>query len=138
LADYDLLWGLALFLCAVAWGIFLVGMVERGCRQPHSHLSTADRRASTLLKEWLTPEQCVQYERLGVFDVRGSDSGTRYRIRSAGQMNVGQLDEEGRRVAVLCFLPEKYVPVSDVMLAQKIVLETDEPAALSVANHRLI
>jgi hypothetical protein len=34
---------------------------------------------------------------------------------------------------VLCFLPEKYVPVSDVMLAQKIMLENDEPAALGVA-----
>ena len=48
-------------------------------------------------------------------------------------MNVDQLDERGRRVDVLCFLPEKYVPVSDVMLAQKIMLENDELAALSVA-----
>jgi hypothetical protein len=48
-------------------------------------------------------------------------------------MNVDQLDERGRRVDVLCFLPEKYVPVSDVMLAQKIMLENDEPAALGVA-----
>ena len=48
-------------------------------------------------------------------------------------MNVVQLDEQGRRIAVLCFLPEKHVPVSDVMLAQKIILENDQLAALSVA-----
>ena len=60
-------------------------------------------------------------------------TGKRYRIRSGRQMNVEQLDECGHLVATLCFLPEKYVPVSDVMLAQKIALESDEPAALSVA-----
>jgi hypothetical protein len=47
-------------------------------------------------------------------------------------MNVEQLDERGHRAATLCFLPEN-VPVSDVMLAQKIMLENDEPAALRVA-----
>ena len=88
------------------------------------------------LKEWLTREQCIQYQRLGYFEVRGSHSGKRYRIRPARQMNVDQLDERGRRVDVLCFLPEKYVPVSDVMLAQKIMLENDEPAALGVAVRR--
>jgi hypothetical protein len=51
-------------------------------------------------------------------------------------MNVHQLDECGHRVAILCFLPERYVPVSDVMLAQKIALENDEPATLSVAIRR--
>ena len=51
-------------------------------------------------------------------------------------MNVDQLDERGRQVETLCFLPEKYVPVSDVMLAQKIMLENDEPAALGVAVRR--
>jgi hypothetical protein len=68
--------------------------------------------------------------------VRGSHSGKRYRIRSGRQMNVDQLDEGGHLVATLCFLPERYVPVSDVMLAQKIALENDEPATLSVAIWR--
>ena len=51
-------------------------------------------------------------------------------------MNVDQLDEGGHLLATLCFLPEKYVPVGDVMLAQKIALENDEPATLSVAIWR--
>jgi hypothetical protein len=130
---YDLLWGSGLpllsILFAVVWGIVLVE-VGRRCGQAYSRVSKAEQRASTLLKEWLTPEQC---KRRGYFEVRGSHTGKRYRIRSARQMNVDQLDDGGRRVAVFCFLPAKYVPVSDVMLAQKIVLENDELAALSVA-----
>jgi hypothetical protein len=132
LADYEILW--SFLVCVVAWVIALVRMVDPG--ELYSPLSKAEQRASTLLKEWLTREQCIQYQRLGYFEVRGSHSGKRYRIRPARQMNVDQLDERGRRADVLCFLPEKYVPVSDVMLAQKIMLENDEPAALSVAVRR--
>jgi hypothetical protein len=135
---FDLLWDsglpLLLALCALAWSIgLLCCALEHGCRKT---FCKAERRASTLLKRWLTREQCVQYERSGYFEVKGSHSGNRYRIRAARQMNVDQLDEQGRRVAVLSFLPEKYLPVSDVMLAQKIVLENDEDAALSVAYRR--
>ena len=99
------------------------------------HLEQIRSRATChlLRHEWLTPEQCVQYKRLGYFEVRGSHSRKRYRIRSARQLNVDLLDEHGRTAARLCFLPEKYVPVRDIMLAQKIMLENDEPAALRVA-----
>ena len=131
--DHDLLWAFALFLCAIAWGIVLVRRVEPGCGNRYSQISKAEQCASALLKEWLTRDQCVQYECVGYFEVRGSHSGKRYRIRPDRQMNVDQLDESGCRVAVVCFLPEKYLPVSDVMLAQKIVLENDELAALKVA-----
>jgi hypothetical protein len=48
-------------------------------------------------------------------------------------MNVDELNDRGSRIAVWCFLPEKYVPIADVMLAQKIALENDELAAMAVA-----
>jgi hypothetical protein len=95
--------------------------------------SPAERRASDLLVEWLSPAQRAQYEIARCFEVKGSHSGKRYRIRSARQMNVDELDDRGRRIAVWCFLPEKYVPLADVMLAQKIALENDEPAAMAIA-----
>jgi hypothetical protein len=92
--DYDLLWdsGLALLLilCAVMWGIVLLDTAGRRCGRAYSRVSKAEQRASTLLKEWLTPEQCSEYERRGYFQVRGSHSGKRYRIRSGRQMNVDQ------------------------------------------------
>ena len=124
---------LVLALAAVACGFLLVYGIERSCGRVYSSISKAEQRASTLLNEWLTPEQCVQYKRLGYFEVRGSHSRKRYRIRSVRQLNVDLLDEHGRTAARLCFLPEKYVPVRDIMLAQKIMLENDEPAALRVA-----
>jgi hypothetical protein len=86
-----------------------------------------------LLKEWLSPLQLNQYRGDGCFEVRGSHSGIRYRIRRGDQSNIDQLDEDGRRVAVWCFGPEGRLPVGDIMLAQKIALESDEPAALDVA-----
>ena len=64
----------------------------------------------------------------------GCHSGKRYRICRGRQMNVHELDQNGVQIAVWCFGPEGCLPVSDIMLAQKIALETDEHAALAVAN----
>jgi hypothetical protein len=49
-------------------------------------------------------------------------------------MNVEEFDEHGRRVSVLCFMPEGGVPLGDVLLAQKVALELFEADALRVAN----
>ncbi len=134
MVDYDAVVAFGLTVFAVGWCIALVSTFERDCRRVSYGVSKAERRASTLLREWLTQEQNLQYYVMGYFEVRGSHSGRRYRIRYGRQMNVDQLDERGHRVASLCFLPEKYVPISDVMLAQKIMLENDELSALSVAG----
>src|ERR1700724_4015369 len=72
LADYEILW--SFLVCVVAWGIALLRMVDRGAL--YSPFSKAEQRASTLLKEWLTREQCIQYQRLGYFEVTGSHSGS--------------------------------------------------------------
>jgi hypothetical protein len=49
-------------------------------------------------------------------------------------MNIEEIDDNGSRVAVWCFGPVGCLPLGDHMLAQKIALETDEQAALAVAN----
>ena len=49
-------------------------------------------------------------------------------------MNVHELDEAGRVKLALCFVPKGYLVTGDVMLAQKIALETCERRALAVAN----
>ena len=133
----DLLWTatstLLLILCAFLSGLILSEIGAHYRVGANRRRRQAERRASDLLKEWLSPTQRAQYERTGEFEVRGSHSGNRYRIRRAQQINVDELDDRGRRIAVWCFLPEEYVPVGDVMLAQKIVLENDEPAMLRIA-----
>jgi hypothetical protein len=95
---------------------------------------SAHLRAITLLKEWLSGAQREQYERTQHFDVLGSASGRRYRIYHGTQFNIEELDADGDAVAALCFVPEGRLAVGDVMLAQKIALETNETGALAVAN----
>jgi hypothetical protein len=53
-------------------------------------------------------------------------------------MNVHEIDEAGRVKLALCFAPKGYLITGDVMLAQKISLETFEHRALAVANRCLI
>jgi len=49
-------------------------------------------------------------------------------------MNVCELDDAGLPQSGWCFVPNVHLVTGDVMLAQKIALETDERAALAVAN----
>jgi hypothetical protein len=91
-------------------------------------------RGIALLREWLSPEQQVQFDASKCFDVVGCDTGKRYRIRYGTATNVHEIDEAGRPIIGWCFVPLGYLVAGDVMLAQKIALETNERAALAVAN----
>jgi len=95
-------------------------------------------RALTLLKQWLSPEQRACYERFRYFDVVGSDTGTRYRVHHGTQTNIEELSHTGQRVCKWCFVPEGNLVAADVMLAQKIALETNERGALSVAHRSFV
>lgn len=94
----------------------------------------AAERGLKLLKEWLSPAQAACFERQGYFDVTGCHTGARYRIRHGTVQNVFQLDDHGREACGWCFAPSGSLVAGDVMLAQKVALETDERAALKVAN----
>jgi hypothetical protein len=94
----------------------------------------AQERGLKLLKENLSPTQRQQYERHGFFDVVGGSTGKRYRIRNGRQMNIEQLDKNGRRVCGWCFFPQGSLVAGDIMLAQKVALELYETEALRIAN----
>ena len=123
---------LVLVLCVLilglahAWGRYL--------DRPPPWGGEAEQKALDLLKQWLSSVQLAQYERTGSFDVTGCHSGKHYRIRHGRQMNIYELDQNDVPIAIWCFGPEGCLPVGDIMLAQKIALETDEHAALAVAN----
>jgi hypothetical protein len=102
--------------------------------EPRLAASPAEHKALALLGAWLSPTQAEQYNSYKHFEVIGSDTGTRYRIRHGRMMNIDQLDSVGNRVCEWCFLPEGKLATGDVMLAQKIALETFESQALAVAN----
>ena len=106
---------------------FLRGAGEFGSRR-------AQDRGIRLLKENLDPTQRHQYERHGFFEVTGGSTGKRYRIRHGRQMNIEQLDKNGRRVCGWCFFPQGNLVAGDIMLAQKLALELYEAEALRIAN----
>jgi len=103
-------------------------------RYRESGLNEAEMRGLRLLSEWLTAEQLAQYHARNYFDVTGCHSGKRYRIRHGTATNIYELDYAGRPRVGWCFIPKDRLVPGDVMLAQKIALETDESAALRVAK----
>lgn len=48
--------------------------------------------------------------------------------------NVFELDEKMQPKIGWCFVPERALVAGDVMLAQKVALETDEAAVLALAH----
>jgi hypothetical protein len=94
----------------------------------------AERRGIALLRSWLTPEQAAQWDGRGHFEVVGCDTGRRYRLSRGTAMNILELDGNGRTVAQWCFAPEGKLATGDVLLAQKIALETMEQEVLTLAN----
>lgn len=105
---------------------------------PPAPIITADEieakaRAERLLVENISPKQREQLRLHGYFDVE--IGGNTYRIKRGRQGNVFSLDGRGGLIERLCIHPEAYVPDADTMLAQKLLLETDEAAFLRTANH---
>ena len=94
-----------------------------------------EARGLKLLRDWLSPEQLAQYEAFGYFDVIGGESGKRYRVSLGTGMNILELDEAGGHRCGWCFVPEGCLVAGDVVLAQKIALETNESGALAVARN---
>lgn len=97
----------------------------------------ADRpeiRALRLLRSWLSPSQLAQFDASGYFDVVGSESGKTYRIKCGISANILELTEDDSPKVTWCVVPDGLPAPGDVMLAQKIALETCEGIALSKAN----
>jgi hypothetical protein len=88
----------------------LMHRLARALGRNHTHVlfrcRKAEQKAVALLKQWLSSAQLAQYESNGHFEVTGSHSGRRYRIRRGRQMNIDELDEHGAQIAVWCFGPE--------------------------------
>ena len=106
----------------------------RAVRDWYQRPSTRELRGRKLLMEWLSSEQLAQYDAHNYFEVTGCHTGKRYRIHHGMGTNVYELDDAGRPRAGWCFVPRDNLVAGDVMLAQKVALETDERDALAVAN----
>jgi hypothetical protein len=92
----------------------------------------ASARARALLERALTPQQREDLCARGCFYVKGKRFT--YRIREGHSGNVDALDSTQRVIARFCAHPIGRVPVYDVMLAQKLWIETDENMFLREAS----
>ena len=109
--------------------------LARAFREWYLRPSTREQRGLKLLKEWLSQEQLAQYDAHRYFEVIGCHSGKRYRIHHGNGANVVELNDAALPRTGWCFVPRDPLVAGDVMLAQKIALETDERGALAVANN---
>jgi hypothetical protein len=116
-----------------------LSLVARWVRGLHEKLQSTrpdvrEARGLKLLREWLSQEQLAQYDASGFFDVTGCNSGNRYRVHRGAAMNIVEIDDVGGIRTGWCFIPKACLVAGDVMLAQKIALETDERGALAIAK----
>jgi hypothetical protein len=97
-------------------------------------VAEAKERAEALLRYSLDEEQAKRFAERREFVVT-SRSGRRYRITHGTAGNVLELHPESEKtLARYCIHPAAHLPEADVMLAQKLLLETDEEAFLRIAN----
>lgn len=92
----------------------------------------ASTRAEALLVSSLNPEQAAEFREWRSFTLHSKDGKRTYRITYGIAGNVFEV-ERGQAIASYCIHPTG-VPTEDVMLAQKLMLETDEESFLKIAN----
>lgn len=106
--------------------------------QPHLRgWSRAERRAASLLRDMLTPEQCRQLLWHGYLEVPSpSSAGRVYRVPRA-QGGFVQVIEDGKAVMRLCVQPVEHLPDADVIVLHKLMIEANEEHYLEKANKYL-
>jgi hypothetical protein len=105
--------------------------IPTGLMESLAPRSSSEFRAKQLLLRVLTPAQRDEYERYGYFTVHAAGWG-RFRVMPRTTFNV----VDTLTGVCYCAGPEGVVPVSDLMLAQKLVLEHDPARFFAVARSR--
>lgn len=134
----------------LAWALFLTvlvllavslwlyyGCTRLGSRAAHyahwRERQCAEERAAGLLREHVSERQYQQFRRDGYLEVPSQvQPGRVYRLPARPGRVV--VYEGGRPVGQLCVIATEPVPQADLILAQKWLIEADEPAYLALAN----
>jgi len=115
---------IALTISPMVWLIF----------QPYfKGWSRAERRATSLLRDVLTPEQIHQLLWRDYLEIPSPTEPQRiYRVpRTKGYV---QVIENGRATMRLCLQPIEYLPDADVVVLHKLMIEANEQTYLEKAN----
>lgn len=92
----------------------------------------ASEKAEELLYSCLSTDQRRCYSRYGYFFVIGNITGNRYKLVQKKQINVYRVDSKGNEISRHCVVSETTVPMGDHLLAQKLLIETNEDEFLRV------
>jgi hypothetical protein len=127
---------MAVALTVVVWFVIVLAATPMiwVLIQPHVRAwLPSERRAVSLLREMLSPEELRQLTWMGYVDVPSpSNSNRTYRVpRTRGYV---QVLDGGRAVMRLCLQPTERIPDADVVLLHKLMIEANETAYLDKAN----
>jgi len=138
--------GDAAFMATVLAILLLIPLVARGCalyalwatgreaEAEERQWCDAECRAHALLREILTEKELRELCENGYLEVHSPNvSGRTYRIRPSQYLPV-DVYESGKLVARLCVQPETRLPISDVLLVHKLMIEGNEREYLHEAN----
>ena len=106
---------------------------KSGTKKLRLQQTRAEGRARALLHQHLTRAQRLELRKTKGFVVLGKDGRT-YHLTTKHTLNV-TVEHEGQAYG-LCVVPDSYLPMSDILLAQKIMLETKPEVFLRLAQVR--
>ena len=112
----------------------LIRDLGRQARRVSASAGDVQARAEMLLLTCLSPVQHSEYKRWRFFHATGSATGRTYRVLRRRAGSVQAIDGLGRPSDAYCTVLPESVPIEDQMLAQKFMLETDEPGFLELAG----
>ena len=121
------------FEASRARGLALVEEQRRRDEKLRLEREAAQKRAEELLLANLGPEQVEQYRKEKRFVVKGGD-GASFELSPAWSGNVREVDQQGKAIRRFCIHPRETLPLADLMLAQKLMIETDPEAFRRIAN----
>lgn len=105
---------------------------RKGNKARRKKAHKALKRAEALLHRYLTKDQRWSLRAQKSFFVTAKD-GHLYEILAAGNNNVVRYDENGKALYRFCIVAKKSIPAYDLMLAQKLLLETNPRSFLDTA-----
>ena len=102
-------------------------------RARHERRKAAEKKAEALFLSCLTGEQKKQLDKDNSFKVIGSGGKNRYIISCSSTVENVYRTRYGKPCIIYCAAPRATSICWDIWLAQKLILESDEPAFLKVA-----
>lgn len=96
--------------------------------------ASVQERSLALLRAVLTAQEVEQWISQGYLDVPSPQEAQRiYRIRRAD--GLVRVYEQGKAIRALCLQPVEPLPINDLVVLHKLLIQGDEHAYVQQANH---